>query len=132
MLLLHESIHLLAGGLIGLVFWRKERRVSYIFLAVLISLAIDLDHFVDFFIYAFNSRTLDWSLALTSGYFSLSGQTFVPLHSYELVTVLFLICRLRFLALVLLIHILVDQIFYFLPLDHYFIFARIIKGFASS
>lgn len=131
MLLLHESIHLLAGGLIGLVFWQKTHRISYIFLAVLISLAIDLDHLVDFFIYAFNSRTLDWSLALTGGYFSLSGQTFVPLHSYELVTVLFLIRKLRFLASVLLIHILVDQVFYLLPLGHYFLIARALRGFAN-
>lgn len=113
----HEIFHLIIGLFIGFCFWVKWQKLRYLFVSVIASLALDIDHLFDYFHY--------FGLALANpitgpDFFCLSGKLIVPFHSWELViaSILLGIWSKRFRGISLMIaviitgHLLLDQFSY--------------------
>lgn len=111
------------GALGSFLLWWKFRRIDYPILFLMGEIFIDLDHFIDYFIFAgfkFNLKDFFNSVFLTS------GKVYVFFHSWELVLLLIMGgFFLRYEPLFILsggmtVHLLVDQFqrynrfFYFL------------------
>lgn len=107
---LHLAIAILVGFLAAFVF--KQKRL--IFLSLVVSLGIDLDHLADYFYYfGLNLRN-----PITGpDFFCLSGKLLIPLHAWEFLPILLILTwrleKLRGIlmtvALALAGHYLLDQ-----------------------
>jgi hypothetical protein len=107
------TVHLLLTAIISLVIYLKSRNFSYIAFFAAGGILIDVDHFLDHFLYyrfKFNIRDFISCNSLAS------GKAYVLLHSWEINLLVFLAGlwfdspHLLFLALGLTIHLGVDNL----------------------
>ena len=132
-----EFIHFSLGliiGLIGFYIW-KDKRLIWLSLAV--SMLIDLDHLVDYWLYL---GYLDFNLRefLSGNYFCASGKLYIFFHGYEYSIVLFFLSliikkyRKYFLvgAIAILAHLFFDLISNNVSFLDYSIIFRIIHNFS--
>lgn len=78
--LLHELSHLTIGLIVGFILNFFFKKKNLIFLALAISILVDIDHLFDYFLY--------YGLSLHSpisgsNYFCLSGKLYILLHAWE-------------------------------------------------
>lgn len=132
--LFHEFLHLAIAILVGFLaaFVFKQKRL--IFLSLVVSLGIDLDHLADYFYYF----GLDFQNPVIGlDFFCLSGKLLIPLHTWEFLPVLFILAwkleKLRgifiTIALALTGHYLLDQFSHAVFPFGYSLIFRIANGF---
>jgi|SRR3972149_1927410 len=143
-LLIHEVGHVLFYLVVVFsvyLFFRNTGKVllkpKYLLIGLLSTIFIDLDHFIDHFIYyGFSFNFLNF----TSGtHFELSGKVFVFLHSWELLCLLlfigyYLIRKknsyiIFVIAVGMMTHVLYDTAYYGFSLEAYSLIYRLIMGF---
>lgn len=135
-LLFCEIIHFIIGLTIGLAAFYIWRKKELIFLSLIISVFIDLDHFVDYWLYlgylSFNLREF------FDGYYFLASKKFyVPFHAYEygviglILGTIFKKYRPYFFtfAIAILGHLVFDMFSNGVPILNYSLIFRIINGF---
>lgn len=92
-LIFHEMLH----GVVALPFliltWRKTRSITRVFVVLLITYLVDLDHLVDYFKHF--GTTFDIGDFLRSQQFVDTNRAIVPLHAWEWVGISAIIGRRR-------------------------------------
>ena len=88
-LLLHEVIHLFATLPFLFIVWKKTKSIKLIILTIFITIIIDIDHILDYFLYYCFS--LDFIKFLKADYFSQSGHAYVLFHGWEWLALLVII-----------------------------------------
>ena len=140
-LFLHEIVHILTGFIIGIIFYKRFKDIKLFISAVSVSLLLDLDHYIDLFLYTLRQNIVITPLMIfTENYFAKSEKVYVIFHSYEIVILLLLLSLFRnkikkyllLLASSVLIHILIDQLTYRPFILEYFFVYRLINGFSLS
>lgn len=133
-LFLHESLHFLAGTLLGLLIYSMFGQFSLAVLAFLISVFIDLDHYLEGFL--FNGSNLKWLFTLEPGnYWVKTGKMTILLHSWEILPLILFLgwafqqWPLAFtITLSLFIHYIIDAGLYIhykkMSIFHYFFLYR--------
>ena len=136
-LLTAEVIHFCLGliiGLIGFYIWKDKRLILF---AIAISMLIDLDHLIDYWLYlghlSFNLREF-----LSGNYFCASKKFYVIFHGYEYSVILLFLAPifkkyrayLLIGAIAILAHLLFDVISNNMPFQSYSIIFRIINNFS--
>ncbi|MEA3489335.1 MAG: hypothetical protein U9R44_03205 [Candidatus Omnitrophota bacterium] len=106
------TTHLILALLLAWFFWWLTRGWVWPLLAVVGGVFIDLDHFIDYFLY-FGAK-FDLRDFFTRGY-KVSGKTYVFLHSWELVALMWLfsiaVLWITPLAAGMTVHLLTDYLF---------------------
>jgi hypothetical protein len=88
-LLIHEILHSLFVFPFLLILWSKTKDIKIVLICFLTTYFWDLDHLFDYWSYhGFGFNLLDF---FGLKYFRGLGNAFVPLHSWELITILGLI-----------------------------------------
>ena len=136
-LLTAEIIHFCLGliiGLIGFYIWKDKRLILF---AIPVSMLIDLDHLIDYWLYldhfSFNLKEF-----LSGSYFSASKKFYVVFHGYEYSAILLFLAQIfkkygPYLltgAIAILTHLLFDVISNNLPLISYSIIFRMFNNFS--
>jgi len=117
-LLAHESLHFLSGIFMFFVIFKLYGRVEYGVLAFLVSLLIDLDHYLEGFIY--NRFKIKWIFTTYPHiYWKKSGKVTLLFHSWELLPIVLILGRIygkwpMSMAIVLpaVLHYLIDNTIY--------------------
>ncbi len=128
-LLIHASLALLIGYLLGLYFGRP---VLMIFVSLLTGFFIDIDHLLEYLIYF---RVFNLNSFLASQHLIESGQVFLYFHAWEyviLLLILALIFHRRYLikavlitaALSMFVHLVSDCFINSMPFKYYSIIYR--------
>ena len=135
---MRTSGHIIVSAGIGLVTYAAFGEVAPAIASFLVGTLIDLDHIIDY-LYAHGKRW-DWKKVNAAHHEKISGKLYVPLHSYELVLLYFLLTLNPALTpwrvgvtLSLLAHFLCDQ--FFNPnrkFSTYFLIHRIIHKFDTT
>ena len=135
---MRTSGHIIVSAGIGLVTYAAYGEVAPAITSFLVGTLIDLDHIIDY-IYA-HGKKWDWKKVNAAHHEKISGKLYVPLHSYELVLLYFLLTLNPALTpwrvgvtLSLLAHFLCDQ--FFNPnrkFSTYFLIHRIIHKFDTT
>src|SRR3989338_10037362 len=135
---MRTSVHIVVSAAIGLITYVSYGEIGPAIASFLVGTLIDLDHVIDY-IYA-HGKKWDWKKFHAAYHENVSGKLYVPLHSYELLLVIFLLtldssltaCRVG-ISLSLLSHFLCDQ--FFNPrrkFSTYFLIHRIIHKFDTK
>lgn len=141
-IVLHVFFSFLAGFLVWKLYGNNDRKnfLLSIFFAFIAGVLIDLDHFIDNFIF------FDWNFNfdyfIRGEYFVRSGKNYILFHGFEYVLILFVILKffaktkkakmiVASLVLAMLLHLLVDIFFFSIPLINYSILYRIFTNFAG-
>jgi len=125
MIFLHEITHLVLSGLAGWLLFRYFKAKILFFYAFLAGVLIDLDHFVDYFLYT-KSFVFNLQEFLSGTFFRDAGKVYVFFHGYEYAIILFItafiVIRakgksifagiLMTMALSMSLHLLLDQFSY--------------------
>ena len=135
---MRTSGHLVVSGAVGLFTYASYGEIGPAIVSFLAGTLIDLDHIIDY-IYA-HGKKWDWKKINAAHHERVSGKLYVPLHSYELLIIFFLITLDPSLtpwrvgiSLSILIHFLCDQ--FFNPgrrFSTYFLINRIIHNFDAK
>lgn len=134
-----EIIHLAAGLIIGGLLYYKYRRRGLFFLALAVSIFIDLDHLIDYFLYADFSR-FDLSEFLDMDFALKVNKIYVLFHGWEFVFILLFLANIikKYRPILLTIglavfgHLLVDQFTNEVGVFTYFFIYRLINNFSYS
>ncbi|OGI20263.1 MAG: hypothetical protein A3B68_05420 [Candidatus Melainabacteria bacterium RIFCSPHIGHO2_02_FULL_34_12] len=86
---MRTSGHIVVSAVIGLVTYSVFNEVGPAIASFLVGTLIDLDHIIDY-LYAHGKRW-DWKKVNGAHHERFSGKLYVPLHSYELVLLFFLL-----------------------------------------
>ena len=134
---MRTSGHIIVSAGIGLVTYTAFGEIAPAIASFLVGTLIDLDHIIDY-LYA-HGKKWDWKKVNSAHHEKVSGKLYVPLHSYELVLLYFLLTLNPILTpwrvgitLSLLAHFLCDQ--FFNPnrkFSTYFLIHRIIHKFEA-
>jgi hypothetical protein len=135
-LIKHEAVHLAVALLLCVLIWRWYQAWSLIFLLLGVSFLIDVDHLFDcFMVYGFDFSLIDF---LSGKYWSNTDQLFVPLHSWELMGLIWLFCWWKkrvdiglTVSLAMAGHMLVDQFTYTMHPLAYSLIYRAFHDFRS-
>lgn len=132
---MRTSGHIAVSALVGLFTYSTFGEVEPALASFLVGTLVDLDHVVDY-LYA-HGKKWDWKKVNAAHHERVSGKLYVPLHSYELLLIFFLLTLDPSLTpwrvgitLSLLVHFLCDQ--FFNPnrkFSTYFLIHRIIHRF---
>ena len=133
-LIVHELIHGAAGLISAFILWKKTKSVKRALLVVFLTIAFDIDHLVDYFLYYGFQISVPKMLMLD--YFQITRRAVVPFHAWEWLMVLGVLSYKRgwksnftLLFMAILPHLIVDSInvssFLF-----YSIIYRLARGFA--
>ncbi|MBI1858476.1 MAG: hypothetical protein HYR97_05115 [Candidatus Melainabacteria bacterium] len=135
---MRTSGHIVVSASIGLFIYAAYGEVGPALASFLVGTLIDLDHIIDY-LYAHGKRW-DWKKVNSAHHEKVSGKLYVPLHSYELVLLFFLLTLDSSLtpwrvgiSSSLIAHFLCDQ--FFNPnrkFSTYFLIHRIIHKFDAS
>ena len=135
---MRTSGHIAVSAVIGLFTYAAYDQIWPAIGSFLVGTLIDLDHIIDY-IYAHGKRW-DWKKVNGAHHERFSGKLYVPLHSYELLLLFFLLTMDSSLtpwrvgiSLSLLAHFLCDQ--FFNPnrkFSTYFLINRIIHNFDTK
>lgn len=142
-LFVHELVHIAAYFLlviIALIIFKPDTIPwKNMILGLLVTVFMDADHLVDYFLY---KRNLAFSLSefIDLNYFELLGKTYIPLHAWEWVVLLLIVYfALRkkyqfilFIALGMFSQLLVDSLSYGFDWRVYFITYRFLNNFEQS
>lgn len=138
-LFFHESLHFLSGVLLFFLIYSAFDQYSLAVLAFLISVFIDLDHYLEGFL--FNGLNFKWLFTLEPGnYWERTGKITILLHSWEVLPLtLFLGWTFRqwplafTIVLSLFIHYVIDTSLYVaykeMSIFHYFFLYRLYHNF---
>jgi hypothetical protein len=105
--------HSLLTGFLSVVIYQGTRNASYVAFFILGGILIDLDHFIDYFI--FYKRNFRFSDFFGCAYL-VSGKVYVLFHSWELAVFIFMMSiivplpLLFFLSLGLTVHLVIDNL----------------------
>ena len=145
MIFIHEILHIIIYSIICLPFFLYKKYRNYInvgnfFVGLVATFFIDLDHFVDYFLYAgfrFNLHEF-----VGGNYFGEANRILVLLHSWELVGLIFLCYLLNhknsrylwllFVGIGMSVHIVFDNIWYGFNWESYFSLYRVLHGFKAT
>ncbi len=140
-LLLHELGHIIAYSFFALLILAGAKNYctyKNFLIGLVVTILIDLDHFVDYFLYT--GIGFNISDFLAGAYFDSSQRVIVPLHSWEIVALLliaFMILKdnqkysfILFIALGLGVHMFFDVIYYGFNWDVYFLSVRALNNFS--
>ena len=125
------SVHLLLAAAISLAIYGTYKNIPYIVFFIAGAIFIDLDHFIDYFLYyglRFNLKDF-----FTRG-FLFSGKIYIILHSWELCIIAAVLgamlesVHLLFFSLGMFVHLIVDY-FNSRSILFHFLTYRIAKGF---
>ena len=135
---MRTSGHIKVSAAIGLFTYFSYGEVGPAIASFLVGTLIDLDHIIDY-LYA-HGKKWDWKKINGAHHERFSGKLYVPLHSYELLLIFFLLTLSPSLtpwrvgiSLSLLAHFLCDQ--FFNPgrkFSTYFLIHRIIHNFDTK
>ena len=135
---MRTSGHIAVSAVVGLITYAGFGEIGPAIGSFLVGTLIDLDHIIDY-IYA-HGKKWDWKKVNAAHHERVSGKLYVPLHSYELLLIFFLLTLDPTLtawrvgiSLSLLAHFLCDQ--YFNPgrkFSTYFLINRIIHRFDAK
>ena len=135
---MRTSGHIVVSLGVGLFTYATYGQVGPAIASFLVGTLIDLDHIIDY-IYA-HGKKWDWKKINAAHHEKFSGKLYVPLHSYELLLIFFLLTLNESLtpwrvgiSLSLLTHFLCDQ--FFNPrrkFSTYFLINRIIHKFDAN
>lgn len=135
---MRTSGHLIASATVGLFTYTLYGEIAPAIGSFLVGTLIDLDHIIDY-LYA-HGKKWDWKKVNAAYHEKHSGKFYVPLHSYELLIIYFLLTLAPSLtpwrvgiSLSLLVHFLCDQ--FFNPgrkFSTYFLINRIIHKFDAK
>ena len=131
----HLFGHFVIGLGISFFVFKKTKNIGYIFLCLLASFLIDVDHLFDFWMaYGFS---LDLGKFFEINFFKINGKVFVPFHSWELVGLILLLSKfakkykwvLLTVSLAMFGHILWDAISYKIVAIDYSLIYRSVHDF---
>ena len=136
-LLISEFIHLILGlviGLIGFYLWKDKRLIWF---SIAVSLLIDLDHLIDYWLFL-GYLDLNPIRFLTTSYFGASGKFYIIFHGWEYSIILLFLAgvykkyKAYFLVagMAILAHLLFDVISNNMSLISYSIIFRAINSFS--
>ncbi len=135
---MRTSGHIVVSAAIGLITYVSYGEIGPAIASFLVGTLIDLDHVIDY-IYA-HGKKWDWKKVNAAHHEHISGKLYVPLHSYELILIYFLLTLDPSLTpwrvgitVSLLAHFLCDQ--FFNPnrkFSTYFLIHRIIHKFDTK
>ena len=135
---MRTSGHIVVSAAIGLITYVSYGEVGPAVASFLVGTLIDLDHVIDY-IYA-HGKKWDWKKVNAAHHEKVSGKLYVPLHSYELILIYFLLTLDPSLTpwrvgitISLIAHFLCDQ--FFNPnrkFSTYFLINRIINKFEAK
>jgi hypothetical protein len=80
--------HFFTALLIGCIGWFVSDIFYCVPCALIAGWLIDLDHICDFLLYSIRSKRINLSFIRTGEYFKLNNTVIVPLHAWEITTVL--------------------------------------------
>lgn len=83
--------HLFAALLIGCIGWFVSDNFYCVPSALIAGWLIDLDHLCDFLLYCIRSKKINLSFMRTGEYFKINNAVIVPLHSWEITTLLLIL-----------------------------------------
>ncbi len=143
MLFVHEICHILTYVLFVLIakglFPKFFSRANF-FMGLLVTFFVDLDHLVDYFLYA--GARFNLVEFLSGAHFAYNNFTIVPLHGWEYVLIALVYFLLQkhkkkyswvlYLAIGLGAHLVFDTLSYGFPWYVYFILYRAYRGFSPS
>lgn len=135
---MRTSGHIVVSAAIGLITYVSYGEVGPAVVSFLVGTLIDLDHVIDY-IYA-HGKKWDWKKVNAAHHEKVSGKLYVPLHSYELILIYFLLTLDPSLTpwrvgitISLIAHFLCDQ--FFNPnrkFSTYFLINRILNKFEAK
>ncbi len=135
---MRTSGHIVVSAAIGVMVYAAYSELAPAIASFLVGTLIDLDHVIDY-LYA-HGKKWDWKKVNGAHHERFSGKLYVPLHSYELLIIFFLLTLDSSLtpwrvgvSLSLLAHFLCDQ--FFNPnrkFSTYFLINRIIHKFEAD
>lgn len=137
-LYIHELSHLLAGLIIGIIFYQIYKQKLLLIIPVITSFLIDADHLIDLWLYTSQNHVPFNPWLLFSDYFHQAGKIYLFFHSYEIILLLliagiFFVKYRKYLLAVsisMLVHIILDQLTYHPVFLEYFFVYRLINGFS--
>ena len=113
----------------------KTKNIRYVFLCLFVSFAIDLDHLFDYWMaYGLNFNHVNF---LRLDFFYINKKVFVPFHSWELISLIFILSatirKYRWLiltiGLAMLGHVLWDAFSYRIAIEDYSLVYRAARDF---
>lgn len=138
------SFHVILSLAAGYIAWRlfgqnsKENLVFSLIAALIAGVAIDLDHFIDYFL-VFGFDKFNYNYFINGEYFLRTGRSFILFHGFEYALLFGLISRFSknkkvkmiflSLALGMLLHIFIDVLFFSIPFKFYSLTYRILNNF---
>ena len=130
--------HFFSAFLVGCIGWLLSGNLYCVPSALIFGWLIDADHLCDFFFYFIRARKLNLALIERGDYFKMNDMVIVPLHAWEITSLLALlgifIPEYRALYLTAATahgtHLLQDQIAYRIRLFGYSLISRKSKSFA--
>lgn len=135
---MRTSGHIVVSAAIGVMVYAAYNELAPALASFLVGTLIDLDHVIDY-LYA-HGKKWDWKKVNGAHHERFSGKLYVPLHSYELLIIFFLLTLDSSLtpwrvgiSMSLLAHFLCDQ--FFNPnrkFSTYFLINRIIHKFEAD
>lgn len=137
--LIHASVYLVLVLVLIKTFKPKVMPYKNILLGLVVTIFMDMDHLVDFFLYK-GSLTFNLHEFLFLNFFELLGKTYLPLHAWEwvaLLLLLYLVLKKKyqfilFIALGIFCQLLVDSLSYGFDWRVYFITYRYLHHFDQS
>jgi len=134
----HLLGHFIIGLLVGLIVYKKTREVKYLIIALLASFLIDLDHLFDFWMaYGFSLNAVEF---FEIDFFNINQAVYVPLHSWELISLIIALgllfkkyrWELLTIGLAMLFHVAWDVVSYrIMPIDYSLIY-RFLNNFSLA
>lgn len=132
----NEIIHFISALLGAVVFYSFTHNFSQSIILIIVALAIDVDHLIDYFIYLRRSnKTFSFSYFLAGKYFHAQNRIYVFFHAWEWVVILLLYSLAGWgsiygaIAAGLAIHYVVDTATNNVTVDTYLLSVRVIEKF---
>ena len=138
-LFLTEVIHLLAGLIVGSLLYYKYRQRRLFFLCLAVTIFIDLDHLIDYFL-AVNFSRFDLIEFLDTNFVIKANKIYVLFHGWEFVFILLFLAGvikkyrpvLLTMGLAIFGHLLVDQFTNGTWIFGYSLIYRLINNFSYN
>lgn len=130
-MLVKLAAHFVVSIFLGIVVFALTKNVTYAMLIFAGGFFPDVDHLLDYGLYT-KGKTFDWNDLVSGSFFKKYKCAIIPLHSIELIPILFVIgiwtnylIHIVFLSLGFLIHILLDYYAYPVKPGMYFFTYRL-------
>lgn len=135
----NEVIHFTCGLIVSLAFYFFTKHISLTVLTFIVSVAVDADHLLDYFLHLYKTKKkFSVTTFLGGSYFDARKKIIVMLHAWEIVFILLVLYLLTqhllfiSVALGLMTHLLVDQFTNNVQNLSYFFLYRLANNFKQS